>query len=348
MKLGVVYTEEVHNAGFRAMWPAEALRKQGRHSVDLVVYDPRTRFNYEELRDFDVVHVFRRSDLTKAADDLRRHGVAITYDNDDDIRLTPKEYERYKELGGLFGVKDFRSQLNMMRRAHVVSTTTEVLAAKWGEEYDGPIEVIPNHVVDFHFPSTPRNKDGVVIGWFAGREHVADARRLEIAAVLRRVMERRPEVRVVTMGVKLDNLDPARYEFHNYIPLHELMTHVRKFDIGIAPISDIPMSYARSDIKVKEYAACGVPWVASNRGSYARIEAKSAGGILVDDDGWEETLVDLVASKFKRARQRRAAEKWGKSQHIDKHVGRWEAVWERAIEIAAETPADDRRAAAAR
>jgi glycosyltransferase involved in cell wall biosynthesis len=150
-------------------------------------------------------------------------------------------------------------------------------------------------------------------------------------------MDRCPEVRVMTVGVRL-NLDASRYTHHRYIPLHELFYTVRKFDIGLAPIADIPMSYARSDIKVKEYAAAGVPWVASARGSYAALGPK-AGGILVEDDGWEEALVTLVRSSFRRSRLQRQATKWGKSQHIMHHIGLWESAWKKAIEIAAETPA---------
>ena len=234
----------------------------------------------------------------------------------------------------------------MMRRAHIVSTTTDVLAAKWAEEYDGPIEVVPNSLAGFHFDTGPRNDDGVVIGWFAAEEHVADAKRLRIAQMLRRVIERRPEVRVVSVGVRLD-LPADRYTHHVYIPLEELVGHLRRFDIGIAPISDIPFNHARSDIKVKEYAAVGVPWVASNRGSYARLGGK-CGGMLVDDDGWEEALVGLAGAKFRRAQMRRQALKWAKSEHIDRNVDRWLGLWERAVELAASEPAEGRRAAAVR
>ncbi len=73
------------------------------------------------------------------------------------------------------------------------------------------------------------------------------------------------------------------------------------------------MSYARSNIKVKEYAAAGVPWVASARGAYSGLGAK-AGGITIADDRWEQTLLDLAGSRFKRIRLRRNAESWAKAQ----------------------------------
>jgi glycosyltransferase involved in cell wall biosynthesis len=334
MRLGVIYTTEVHNASYRAVFPAEALARRGGHQLCLVSDDGRTGSSLRSLLDCDVVHVFRRYDrsVIKYVEELRARGVGITFDNDDDIRLAPKESESYKKFGGARGVQNFQAQLHMMRRAHIVTTTTERLAERFGAEHDGPIEVIPNYLADQQFERGPRNTEGIVIGWVAGLEHIADARRLKITQVLQRVMERRPEVRVVTMGVRLD-LDAARYTHHKYIPLHELGAHVRKFDIGIAPLSDIPMSYARSDIKVKEYSAVGVPWVASKRGPYEALNPK-CGGLIVDDDGWEEALVELASSRWKRGQLRRCAERWARSQRIDKNVGRWEAVWQAAADAA--------------
>jgi glycosyltransferase involved in cell wall biosynthesis len=334
MRLGVIYTTEVHNAAYRAVFPAEALRRRGGHQLCLVRHDGRTPLSPRSLLDCDVVHVFRRYDrsVVKCVEELGARGIGITYDNDDDIRLAPKESEAYKKFGGARGLRDVQAQLQMMRRAHIVTTTTERLAERFGADYDGPIEVIPNYLADQQFERGPRNTEGIVIGWVAGLEHIADARRLKITQVLQRVMERRPEVRVVTMGVRLE-LDAARYTHHQYIPLHELGAEVRKFDIGIAPLSDIPMSYARSDIKVKEYSAAGVPWVASKRGPYEGLTPK-CGGLIVEDDGWEEALVDLVSGRFKRGQLRRCAERWARSQRIEKHVGRWEAVWQAAASAA--------------
>jgi glycosyltransferase involved in cell wall biosynthesis len=334
MRLGVIYTTEVHNAAYRAVFPAEALRRRGGHEVRLVQHDGRTPLSPRSLLDCDVVHVFRRYDksVLKCAEELRARGVGITYDNDDDIRLAPKESEAYKKFGGAAGVREFQAQLHMMRRAHIVTTTTERLAERFGAEHGGRIEVIPNYLADQQFARGPRNAEGIVIGWVAGLEHIADARRLQITQVLQRVMERRPEVRVVTMGVRLD-LDASRYTHHKYIPLHELGAEARKFDIGIAPLSDIPMSYARSDVKVKEYAAVGVPWVASKRGPYEFLNPK-CGGLVVEDDGWEEALVDLASSRWKRGQLRRCGERWARSQRIDKNIGRWEAVWQAAASAA--------------
>jgi glycosyltransferase involved in cell wall biosynthesis len=329
MRLGVLYTTDVYNSIYRAILPGEALRRKG-HDVRVIKHDDASRVPMERFSDRDVVHVYRRHDKTvaKFVDGLRARGIGVTYDNDDDLRLAPEDSEFYKKHRATGIQRYFREQVAIMRRAHLITTTTDTLAGRWAQEVDRPIEVVPNFIGDQHFVRTARNSDGIVVGWVAGKEHVADARRLKIAEVLQDVMAKRPEIRVVTIGVRLD-LDASRYTHHEHIPLHALGEHVRRFDVGIAPLSDIPMSYARSDVKLKEYSAAGVPWLASNRGPYTPLTPK-CGGLLVEDDAWQAAIIELAGSKWKRLQLRRCAERWARSQRIDKHVGRWEAVWQEA------------------
>lgn len=333
MRLGVLYTTDVYNSIYRAVLPGNALRDKG-HDVRLVRHDAATRVPMEHFTDREVVHVFRRHDkvVAKFIDQLRARGIGVTYDNDDDQRLAPEESDFYKKHRPTGIQRMFHEQVSVMRRAHLITTTTQTIADRWAKEVDRPIEVVPNYLGDQHFVRTPRNDEGIVVGWVAGVEHIADSRRLKITQTLQRVMEKRPEVRVVSMGVRLD-LDATRYTHHEHIPLHRLGEYVRKFDVGIAPLADIPMSYARSDVKVKEYSAAGVPWLASNRGPYAGLNPKN-GGLLVEDDAWEAALLEMVSSKWKRAQLRRCAERWARSQRIDKHVSRWEAVWQEAAAMA--------------
>jgi hypothetical protein len=187
----------------------------------------------------DVVHVYRcldRPGVLNGVEELRRRGVAITRDDDDDVRLVPA---------------------------------------------DSP-----------------------------GAKHVFSPMKVEQALRLQRAMLARADV-----GDD-DHAGSGRESRRS---------------------GDRPMSYARSNIKVKEYAAAGVPWVASARGSYAGLGTK-AGGMTVADDRWRETLLGLVGSRLKRMRVRRNAESWVKAQHISRYTGRWETALQMAVERA------DRRA----
>src|SRR5207302_1085104 len=82
---------------------------------------------------------------------------------------------------------------------------------------------------------------------------------------------------------------PQRYRHDPYLPFAELPRRLSRWDIGIAPLADIPFNLARSDIKLKEYAASELPWLASPVGPYAG-HGEAQGGRLVPDDGWFEAL----------------------------------------------------------
>lgn len=335
MKIGVVYTG-ICNAYYRAVWPIGGLGARG-HEVVQVIADPDSGKpdDISAVEGCDVVFFYRaRGVQPKAVARLRQQGAAIVYDNDDDHQLLPQGSPGLERYNGLAGHRGHRHQTQVLRHADVLTTTSELLAQRFSEGFDGHVKVLENYVGPFQFAKEkPPSHDGILIGWVAGHEHRADAQMLRMTDVLRRVMERDPRVRVETCGVRLD-LDPARYTFSGVVQFEELAPHISRWDLGIAPIVDIPMSHARSNVKVKEYAAAGVPWVASDRGPYKPL-GRSCGGLLVDDDGWEDALVDLAGSRFRRRLMRRQAQAWAKTQRIENHVVQWEDVAQLAVESAA-------------
>ncbi len=333
MKIGVIFKPDVSNIYYRALSPMLTLGELG-HDIVLPRHTSDGRLVLGELLCCDVVHVYRghnEPDLVKGVEELRRRGVAITWDNDDDARLLPPEMPGYKGYKGFNGERMLRRQIAMASKADVVTATTQVLADLFRMHYDGPIEVIENYLAsDQYARGQRRPHDGIMIGWVGRIEHYAEVRMLDVASMLRKVMARDDRIRVTTVGVKLD-LDPGRYTYIEQVPFKDLSECVSGFDIGIAPLADHPLSYARSNVKVKEYAAARVPWVASARGPYEGLGTK-AGGITVSDDRWEQTLLDLASSRLKRMRLRRNAESWSKAQHISRHVERWETTLRMAVE----------------
>jgi hypothetical protein len=332
MKIGVIAKADLANAGYRAIIPALALRERG-HEVVLANLAQTAKLPLAELLSCDVVQVYRCLDqpsVFSAVDELRRRAVAITWDDDDDVRLVPPDSPGSKQVfSGLKVEKTIRRQNAMFAKADLVTTTSPTLAEMFRSRFGGPIEVIENYLSPDQYARGRSGHDGIVIGWVAAGEHLADVRKLDLTQMLRNVIERDERIRVTTAGVKLD-LDPARYTHVKRVWFRDLPAFVAEFDIGIAPLADHPMSYARSNIKVKEYAGAGVPWVASARGPYEGLGTK-AGGITISDEHWEQTLLDLAGSRLKRMRLRRHAESWAKAQSIVRHVDRWEAAMQKAV-----------------
>jgi glycosyltransferase involved in cell wall biosynthesis len=325
MKLGVLWFYN-SAANYRALQPMQAMARRGHDVIGPAGEDGAVPL--ERLLDCDVVHVYRRHDpsTTVLAKALKQRGISLVWDNDDDFTSHPRDSPGYDKRGGARGRQRFADSVRMAKLATAVTLTTEPLRTRYREAGVERVHVIENALA----PGTPRAArphDGIVIGWIAGDEHAADLARIPIADALRRVVEKHADVRVECIG--LDLKLPERYRHDRFVPFGELPRRISGFDIGVAPLADLPFNASRSSIKLKEYAASGVPWLASPVGPYAGL-GENQGGRLVPDDGWFEALDALVRRARDRRRLSRKAKTWAKSQTIEATADRWEHVFVQA------------------
>ena len=81
--------------------------------------------------------------------------------------------------------------------------------------------------------------------------------------------------------------------------IHEYPASLQ-FDIGIVPLNDIPFNHAKSNIKGLEYAAAGIPFVASALPEY-RVLSESGVGLLAEtSDQWIAQLTSLLDHKTRK------------------------------------------------
>ena len=322
MRLGLAL-EPSPNSFYRAISPMRAMEARG-HTI--VWPGPDGAVDAQRLRGCDVVHVYRRAadDTRRILADLSRRGTRVVYDNDDDFTTVPKESPVYAKVGGEAGKRIFAMTVKTAQLADTFTTTTEALADRYRQAGVERIEVIGNYLA----PGVARGRrehKGLVIGWVAGRDHLADSARIDIAGALRRVMAKHPHVRVECIGVDLAL--PERYQHDEEVNFHQLPERIGGFDVGIAPLADIPANRTRSDIKLKEYAASGVPWLASPVGPYQGM-GEVQGGWLVADDGWSEALDRLIGHRLVRWRLGRRGAAWARRQTIAAVADRWEKVFQ--------------------
>ena len=210
----------------------------------------------------------------------------------------------------------------MARRAHLFTTPNATLAERYRQAGVTQIRVIENHLPR-QFLGVPRRPHrGLVIGWLAGLQHAADSRRLGIPQTLRNILDRHADVQVATLGHDLGFRHP-RYLHRAHVPFPELMQHLTHFDIALAPLADIPFNHSRSNIKLKEYAAAGAPWLASPAGPYKTM-GDAQGGLLVDDDAWEQSIEALIADPGLRTHLAQRGRSWALTQSIDNAAREWE------------------------
>jgi glycosyltransferase involved in cell wall biosynthesis len=324
MRFGLIWPTDLSAGNYRAIYPAMALHRLGHEPV--LPAAPGV-FDLDALRTCDVVLVYRSyDDATRAAiAQLVEAGVAVVYDNDDDFTQVPEFHPHFERLAGAFELT-----LEMARLAHGMTATTEAVAARYRDHGIEHVEVIPN-LLRFGAVEPGRPHDGVVIGWVGGIEHRQDAELLGLAPTLERLVAKHRDVRVECIGVDLGL--PERYVHDEQVPFAELPERMAGWDIGLAPLADLPLNRARSDIKVKEYAARGVAWVASPVGPYAWL-GESEGGRLSDPDRWLETLDRLVRKRRERQRLSEAGLAWARKQTIARAMHDWERVLLDAVDRA--------------
>ncbi|HEY7829192.1 MAG TPA: hypothetical protein VIC06_01350 [Solirubrobacteraceae bacterium] len=338
MRLGFIAEPRAANSNYRVIFPMRALERLG-HDVLWPARMDRD-LALSDLMRCDLVHCFRRLDRSRDLKQLAQQGVAISFDNDDDFSaadMTTNPARPGKlEAGGKVragNTKLFTEILRLTKVADLTTTPSHVLAEKYRAAQANHVAVIDNHLdgdlAGFGVKAAHR---GLLVGWMAGAEHERDLARLPIVDVLARLLDAHPELRLVTVGLRLP-LRSERYEFRPKVPFGELLGAIADFDIGIAPLADTPFNHARSSIKLKEYSAVGAAWLASPVGAYRDMGAKE-GGQLVGGDGWFDALHGFVSSGFKRRRLSRQALKWGQSQTIDRFASQWEEEFELAIERA--------------
>jgi hypothetical protein len=329
MRIGVVYEWKV-NIRYRSMIPFEALRRRG-HEVVFTRQQPGDA-NARRLAGCDVIHGYRLLDDgdLKLVRQLVKGGAAFVWDTDDDLASLPKESPYYRQNGALNAQRIFAQTVRIAREADVVTTSTEPLRERYAQAGIERIEVLGNYLDPAVIGSRRRKHDGVVIGWTAGLEHASELPRIPIVETLQRLLDAHPQVRVASLGLDL-GLPRERYEHHAEIHITKLQEQIGRWDVAIAPLADIPFNRTRSDVKLKEYAAAGTPWLASPIGPYARL-GEEQGGRLVPDDGWADALDALVRHRFDRFRLSRKARAWAKAESIERHAGRWERVCEEAVQ----------------
>jgi hypothetical protein len=329
MKLGVI-CESTVNAFYRAVFPMRAMQRRG-HTV--LLPDGKSDLPMATLLDCDLVHCYRRMDRVGDLRKLLRHGVAISFDNDDNYAAAEFSNTARAFDGRRENLRLARMTVSAAKLAHVTTTTCEPLADFYREAGVEHVAVIANRLEPGAFAAPPaRRSDRVVLGWVADREHALDLERVPIVPALRQLLDAHAELRVVSVGLRLP-LRSERYEHVEPVPLLELLRTTGAFDIGLAPLADTPFNRSRSDVKLKEYATGGTPWLASPVGPY-RDHGEHEGGLLVDDQAWVEQATVLIESARRRRRLTKRALRWARDQAIDRHAEVWERAFAGAIERA--------------
>jgi len=330
-----VAPQKTANGHYRAILPLQELARRGHtvhwpgdptfarlHDGGALAWDA---LMVQQMHDDEAIGVMRRA---------RAGGVGVVWYTDDNLGAVTRGSQAWHRLGGRRGVRrHFTQALEAARTAHVVTTTNEHLAQVYRERGCERVVAIENYLAPQDLRQGRRRHQGVVIGLTAAGEHEPDLRQLKLPAALERLLERHDGVRVIAIGVDLRLRSEHRYQYVWGCEIEELIPLESEFDIGLAPLCETAFNQARSNVKLKEYAAAGAMWLASPVGPYVGM-GEEQGGLLVADDAWLPTLEALLTDPDRRRALAARARAWAEGQTISAGAARWQATFRDAIERA--------------
>lgn len=209
--------------------------------------------------------------------------------------------------------------------ADLVTVTVEPLAEVM-RRYNPHVAVLPNCVPDELLTHERPRRDRLVLGWAGGASHAMDLH--EVARPVRRFLERNPHVELHLIGTdyrptlgcggRFTAWDADPWGYYRNID----------FDIGIAPLVDTPFARSKSGIKALEYAALGIPVVASDIEPYRGVVLDGVTGYLVrQEHEWGKRLYELANDADMRAEMGRAAREHAARWAISRRVHEWETAY---------------------
>jgi glycosyltransferase involved in cell wall biosynthesis len=180
----------------------------------------------------------------------------------------------------------------ILANSDVVTVSTPYLADRISKFVDCPIVLIRNHVeVDKFIVRDQPETDKPTVGWVGSTGHRSGD--LETMKGILSSLEANGEINVHHSGFNSGHpsFADAVGVPSNRVSLLPMAApadypQLFRFDVGIVPLSSAPFNEAKSYIKGLEYAASGIPFVASATGEYSFLADSGIGVVAKKPQQW--------------------------------------------------------------
>lgn len=330
---------------YRITWPTKALADQGA-DVRAVrpgepgqleaafVDDPAPHMVDVIAPDADVVVLQRplQRHLADVVPLLQAKGVAVVVEIDDDFSaIHPRNASFETCHPGHSPDRNWQHLARACREADLVTVSTDALATVYGGH--GRVAVIPNCVPAGYLDVTKDPHDGVIVGWSGSIQTHPDDLEVTRGGVARALTATGAHFAVVGTGVgvqsRLDLDQPPTAS--GWVEIEDYPHAMAQLDIGIVPLADNRFNRGKSWLKGLEWAALGVPFIASPVAEYRRLIAAGAGRSAERPRRWYAETRALVEHEALRdtiaGRGREVAARWT----IEGNTYRWWDAWGQAL-----------------
>lgn len=308
---------------YRIMYPTRVLQAEG--------FNVEVRRDKLNLVERDVVVLQRPTSKTIALETipkLQARGFAVVIELDDDLSELHPNHAVYKRLHPSFSPDDNHRWLTeACLRADLVTTSTPSLGGRFAPH--GRVAVLPNLIPAAQVAETPAEVPGrKVIGWPG--QPISHPHDLNVA--------RRAVPRVLADGWQFLaigdretlNVLGVKGDVAEWTPFTQYVPGLRRLDLGIVPLMMSAFNEGKSWLKGLEFAASGVPFVASSTGPYRSLHGLGAGVLADGEKDWVRKLTALARDEHQRRELAEKGLQVAASLTYEQHAHQWWEAWERA------------------
>lgn len=267
----------------------------------------------------------RWGDLTTPLQQAKQRGVFIVSDVDDYI---------WADLNRGWNRERLLGYTRALRECHLITCSTESLLQQLSVMFTKQdLKLLPNSSP--RMPSlNPISAPPIRIGW-TGAPWTRPNDLAILKPLARWITERPHQLQLVHVG-HMDNLpsfskaldlDPALVETH---PLESHKNYLQQlnFHIGLAPLEHTCFNCFKSAIKVIEYSALGIPWLASETSPYQNLcrQWSWSGRLCRDPNHWIEQIQPLLNNKTRRQEGKQLKHLCQQHASYDFGVNRWRTL----------------------
>lgn len=331
----------------RLLFPGAYLSERG-HDVQVPPFKHNARQGVDEFENVHLslpaidadVYVFHQpssSNYLPVIRELRASGKRIVCDDDDDLRNLPPYHPEHGK------------SVKVLEECYALADAFSVSTPSLAESYADHQPVVLRNRLHWRMwqdvqPVYERETRRVRVGWMGGLEW-----RHADLAVLRGVigpwLERHPEVEFVAAGDQRvhdflgvpygQRVTTARVAYRNM----DLAYTTATMDIGLVPLARNRFNEGKSALKGMEYAACGIPCIASPTSEYRLWVDDGDNGFLASKPrDWTAAMDLLVGDQELRRSMGRTARLKAQEHTIEEHAGEWERFYGECVDADAREP----------
>lgn len=241
---------------------------------------------------------------------LQVFGVKYIVDYDDAI------FHNYDQSANPYFKLFLKKKIDkVMRFSGVVVAGNLYLAERAKNAGAKKIEIIPT-VIDLERYDVKEkdNSEPFVVGWI-GTKTTFEKHLLPCKSWIKEIQHQYPDIQFRIIGITED-MDLGQNVQYIAWKENTEVKEIQKMDVGIMPLQDSLWEKGKCAYKLIQYAACGIPGIASDVGMNKEVTIEGSTGFLAySDQDWINKILELKNNRQKRLQMGRNARRLVEEQY---------------------------------